>query len=156
MLVDLGSVPVGQTVGLVLAQDPAPPPGKGEEFGKASRENQLRTDLADAIATTLGKELIGFVKAPENQAAHVELSYGFVPAGNDWRGPMYKVTWQLRLRADPDDPPIEPAARTTERAFSVKEFGTLPGELKAVVFQDVFGQAPPFIPPPPPPGDGDF
>jgi len=36
MLVDLGFVPVGQTVGLVLAQDPAPPPGKGEEFGKAS------------------------------------------------------------------------------------------------------------------------
>jgi hypothetical protein len=36
VLVDLGSVPVGQTVGLVLAQDPAPPPGKGEEFGKAS------------------------------------------------------------------------------------------------------------------------
>ena len=36
MLVDLGCVPVGQTVGLVLAQDPAPPPGKGEEFGKAS------------------------------------------------------------------------------------------------------------------------
>jgi hypothetical protein len=36
VLVDLGSVPVGQTVGLVLAQDPAPPPGKGDEFGKAS------------------------------------------------------------------------------------------------------------------------
>ena len=36
MLVDLGFVPVGQTVGLVLAQDPAPPPGKGDEFGKAS------------------------------------------------------------------------------------------------------------------------
>jgi hypothetical protein len=36
VLVDLGFVPVGQTVGLVLAQDPAPPPGKGEEFGKAS------------------------------------------------------------------------------------------------------------------------
>ena len=35
MLVDLGG-PVGQTVALVLAQDPAPPPGKGEEFGKAS------------------------------------------------------------------------------------------------------------------------
>ena len=30
------------------------------------------------------------------------------------------------------------------------------GELKAAVFQDVFGQAPPVIPPPPPPGDGDF
>ena len=36
MLVDLGAVSVGQTVASVLAQDPAPPPGKGEEFGKAS------------------------------------------------------------------------------------------------------------------------
>ena len=36
MLVDLGAGPVGQAVALVLAQDPAPPPGKGEEFGKAS------------------------------------------------------------------------------------------------------------------------
>ncbi len=36
MLVDLGGVPVGQAVALVLAQNPAPPPGKGEEFGKAS------------------------------------------------------------------------------------------------------------------------
>jgi hypothetical protein len=34
VLVDLGG-PVGQFVA-VLAQDPAPPPGKGEEFGKAS------------------------------------------------------------------------------------------------------------------------
>ena len=34
MLVDLGG-PVGQFA-TVLAQDPAPPPGKGEEFGKAS------------------------------------------------------------------------------------------------------------------------
>src|SRR5205823_3898503 len=42
----------------------------GEEFGRVARENQFRTDLADAIATTLGKELIGFVKAPEGQAAH--------------------------------------------------------------------------------------
>jgi hypothetical protein len=36
VLVDLGAGPVGQTVALVLAQDPAPPAGKGEEFGKAS------------------------------------------------------------------------------------------------------------------------
>jgi hypothetical protein len=35
VLVDLGAGPVGQAVA-VLAQDPAPPPGKGEEFGKAS------------------------------------------------------------------------------------------------------------------------
>ena len=36
MLVDLGAVPVGQPVALVLAQNPEPPPGKGDEFGKAS------------------------------------------------------------------------------------------------------------------------
>ena len=36
MLVDLGGAPVGQTVALVLAQNPVPPPEKGEEFGKAS------------------------------------------------------------------------------------------------------------------------
>jgi hypothetical protein len=36
VLVDLETVPMGHTVALVLAQDPAPPPGKGDEFGKAS------------------------------------------------------------------------------------------------------------------------
>jgi len=36
VLVDLGAVPVAQAGLLVLAQDPAPPPGKGDEFGKAS------------------------------------------------------------------------------------------------------------------------
>ena len=36
MLVDLGAVPAAQTVALVLAQNPEPPPDKGPEFGKAS------------------------------------------------------------------------------------------------------------------------
>ena len=36
VLVDLGTVPVGQTVALVVAQGRTPPPDKGEEFGKAS------------------------------------------------------------------------------------------------------------------------
>ena len=36
LLVDLGAVPVAQTVALVLAQNPEPPPDKGPEFGKAS------------------------------------------------------------------------------------------------------------------------
>ena len=36
MLVDLGAVPMGRTVALVLAQSPEPPPDRGEEFGKAS------------------------------------------------------------------------------------------------------------------------
>ena len=37
LLVDLGAVPAGvQAVAVVPAQDPAPPPGQGPEFGKAS------------------------------------------------------------------------------------------------------------------------
>ena len=36
MLVDLGALPVGQPVALVFAQNREVPPGKGEEFGKAS------------------------------------------------------------------------------------------------------------------------
>ena len=36
MLVELGVVPMEQTVALVVAQNPEPPPDKGEEFGKAS------------------------------------------------------------------------------------------------------------------------
>ena len=36
MLVDLGALPVEQPVALVLAQNREVPPGKGDEFGKAS------------------------------------------------------------------------------------------------------------------------
>ncbi|MCE3554815.1 hypothetical protein LWC33_25600 [Pseudonocardia sp. RS11V-5] len=36
MLVELGAVPTAETVASVLAQNPEPPPDKGEEFGKAS------------------------------------------------------------------------------------------------------------------------
>jgi hypothetical protein len=37
VLVDLGAVPAGTAVaGIPLAQNPQPPPGQGEEFGKAS------------------------------------------------------------------------------------------------------------------------
>lgn len=35
-LVDLGALPVRQTVALVVAQNREVPPGKGDEFGKAS------------------------------------------------------------------------------------------------------------------------
>ena len=36
MLVDLGALPVEQPVALVVAQNREVPPGKGDEFGKAS------------------------------------------------------------------------------------------------------------------------
>ncbi len=50
MLVDLGIVPAGTVT--VLAQDPAPPPGQGEEFGKAS-PIALVVILLLAVATAL-------------------------------------------------------------------------------------------------------
>jgi hypothetical protein len=36
VLVELGAVPAGDTVGTVVAQNPEPPANQGEEFGKAS------------------------------------------------------------------------------------------------------------------------
>ena len=36
MLVDLGALPLGQQVVVVVAQNREVPPGKGDEFGKAS------------------------------------------------------------------------------------------------------------------------
>jgi hypothetical protein len=36
MLVDVGAVPVAATVAAVPVGNPVPPPGRGEEFGKAS------------------------------------------------------------------------------------------------------------------------
>jgi hypothetical protein len=129
---------------------------KANEIGKDARMNQLRTDLADAIATHLGKELIGFVRAPEGVPAHVELIYKIAEQGQDHRGPLYQVRWQLRLRADPADNPTEPKERVLPKLYSGPDLISLPVELKAAVFSDIFGQAPPFIPPPPPPGEGDF
>ncbi len=52
VLVDLGAVPVGQAVALVPAQNPTPPPDKGDEFGKASPIG-LVVILLLAIATTM-------------------------------------------------------------------------------------------------------
>ncbi|MDT7580222.1 MAG: hypothetical protein QOK35_1486 [Pseudonocardiales bacterium] len=52
MLVDLGAGPVGQGVALMLAQNPDPPPDKGEEFGKASPIG-LVVILVLGIATVL-------------------------------------------------------------------------------------------------------
>jgi hypothetical protein len=126
------------------------------ESGVEGRRTQLRTDLADAIATYLGKDLIGFVRAPEGVPAHVELVYRIAEKQQDHRGTLYKVTWQLRLRSDPAANPIEVKERVLPKLYSGMELMTLPPELKAAVFSDIFGQAAPIIPPPPPPGEGDF
>ena len=52
VLVDLGAVPSAFAVATVPAQDPAPPPGEGPEFGKASPV-ALVVILALGLATIL-------------------------------------------------------------------------------------------------------
>ena len=52
VLVDLGAVPSAAAVASMPAQDPAPPPGEGPEFGKASPV-ALVVILALGLATIL-------------------------------------------------------------------------------------------------------
>ena len=54
VLVDLGAVPAA--TGIVLAQDPAPPPGEGDEFGKAA-------PVALVIVILLGLAMIVLVRS---------------------------------------------------------------------------------------------
>jgi len=66
VLVDLGG-PVGQLVA-VLAQDPAPPPGKGAEFGKAS-------PIALVVLVLLFLATILLVRSMNNQLRKVPASF---------------------------------------------------------------------------------
>jgi hypothetical protein len=126
------------------------------QAGILARETLLRTDLADAIAMHLGKELVGFVRAPAGQPAHFELEYAFARIGSEFRQPTYQVTWQLRLRAEPGAAPIEMAPQTLAKAYTFADLGTLPNDLKGHVFLGVFGQPPPVILPLPIGGGGEF
>jgi hypothetical protein len=126
------------------------------QAGTLARETLLRTDLADAIAMHLGKELVGFVRAPEGQPAHFELEYAFTPNGGEFQQPTYRVTWHLRLRAEPGAAPIEMAPQTLAKAYTFADLGTLTNDLKGHVFLGVFGQPPPVIPPLPIGGGGEF
>ena len=73
---------------------------------------------AGFLTVDLGFWGANIVKAPDGEPAHFELEYGFTPAGNDWRGPMYRVTWHLRLGADPDGFP-ERLGRLRDRHLRV-------------------------------------
>ena len=66
MLVDVGGVPV--TGVTVLAQDPAPPPGEGPEFGKAS-------PVALLIVIILGLALIVLLRSMNKHLRRVPGSF---------------------------------------------------------------------------------
>lgn len=67
MLVDLGGGPVGQTVALVLAQDPRPP-AEGEEFGKAS-------PIGLVVIVLLGLALIVLIRSMTKRLKRLPASF---------------------------------------------------------------------------------
>jgi hypothetical protein len=99
VLVDLGG-PVGQFVA-VLAQDPAPPPGKGEEFGKAS-------PIGLVVLVLLFLATILLVRSMNKQLRKVPASFD-----------------------DPDDTPSDPATPSssddTAAPSAVPQGGDEPG-----------------------------
>jgi hypothetical protein len=72
VLVDLAAAPPAQGVAVVLAQDPAPPPGKGEEFGKAS-------PIALVVVLLLAIALVFLIRSMTKHLRRVPASFD-VPA----------------------------------------------------------------------------
>ena len=69
-LVDLGAVPVVGVAapGVVLAQDPAPPPGEGPEFGKAS-------PVALVVIVLLGLATVFLIRSMTKHLRRVPASF---------------------------------------------------------------------------------
>ncbi|QEL20996.1 hypothetical protein [Limnoglobus roseus] len=104
----------------------------GDANGITAREQQLRTDLADAFGLFVGRELIAFVKNPDDKKAHIEVTYTVPPDGA-------AVEWKLAVRTTPDGPAVETPPQTMPGAQT---------GLKNAIFQTIFGQPAPVVPPP--------
>lgn len=125
--------------------------------GKAGRENQIRMDMADAMAMHLGSELIGFVQAPENTPAHIELEYSITPTGQaNNLNSTYTVTWFARFRGEVGHEPITTSTFQMDGPIIQSQLVVFPKTFNNAVFQKLFGQAPPAIPLLPFEGGGDF
>ena len=105
VLVDLGAVPVGESVALVLAQDPAPPPGKGDEFGKAS-------PVGLVVIVLLFLATIVLIRSMNKHLRRVPASFDEPAAASPdtGRGTDAGAQAEVGSGARPgDDPPDEPA-----------------------------------------------
>ena len=139
---------------LSVVEDAAPAELKD---GTAGREQANRIELADALATTLGKDLIGFAAPPEGETANVEVKYAFVPLqANAFAATAYTVKWSIAIRPKVGAEPVPSKEIVGKVGYSNQAFGaSLNSALKIEVCQALFNQAPPFILPPPLPDDGD-
>jgi len=105
VLVDLGAVPTGQHVALVLAQDPAPPPGKGDEFGKAA-------PVGLVVIVLLFLATIVLIRSMNKHLRRVPASFDEPAAASPdtGRGTDAGAQAEVGSGARPgDDPPDEPA-----------------------------------------------
>lgn len=111
----------------------------GELDGRDARQSQLRTELADSLGLYHGQELVAFVKNPDDKKAHIEISYAFQPNG--------EVTWTIGFRTKIDDP----AVSLPEQKIAATPPASAPQVLRNAIFQTLFKQSAPNVPPPPPP-----
>jgi hypothetical protein len=112
---------------------------QGELDGRDARQTQLRTELADALGLYVGRELIAFVKNPDDKKAHFEITY--TPQANG------EVTWKVGFRAKIDEPAIEIAEQKLGPTAPI----AIPQSIKNAIFQSIFNTTAPVLPPPPPP-----
>ncbi len=81
-LVDVGALPAS-TVAVVLAQNPAPPPGQGPEFGKAS-------PVALVVIVLLGLATVFLIRSMSKRIKRLPASFDppeeKQPAGTDDAG----------------------------------------------------------------------
>ena len=95
-LVELGAGPTGALVALVRAQDPAPPPGEGPEFGEAS-------PIALLITILLGIALIFLLRSMTKHLKRVPVSF---------EAPEERAPVEAAERVEPSEPSV--AAEGTE------------------------------------------
>lgn len=104
LLVDLGAVPAGvQAVVAVPAQEPAPPPGKGPEFGKSS-------PVALVVILLLGLTMVLLIRnmskrirrLPANFDDSAESGRAADAAPDAGAAPKADVTAEVTAGAEPD------------------------------------------------------
>jgi hypothetical protein len=104
VLVDLGALPVGQQVALVLAQNREVPPGKGDEFGKAS-------PVGLVVVVLLFLATILLIRSMNKHLRKVPASFGDpdAPPGGGSPGTDEVASTEVSATRSGDDATGEPA-----------------------------------------------
>jgi hypothetical protein len=109
---------------------------------------QLRTEVADGLARSIGPKLIAFAQPAQGKPAHLTIRYEIQDTGNGQRS----VSYDVEIRLDPDSAPVAHAAWTDPAPlpFGAQEVN----ELKQRLCKELVGEYRPA--PPMNFGGGDF